>query len=509
MRKRLVSLLFAGIMACSVIGSGVTTFAAENDSHINLALFTYIEGMDPATDWCGWNLTRCGVGETLVTVNENMEIVGQLADEGEQVDDTTYRFHIRQGVKFSNGTELTPEIVKDSIQRSIDNNSRGGDLKIANIEVDGENVVFTTDGAYSAFVSQLTEPMTVIVDTTADTSNYDTMPICTGPYAVSEYVSEEKIELVANENYWDGAPEIKSITVKNIGSDTKVDAMLSGDIDLAQGPDATALNRVENNDDINIVKVTGTRENDFELNCHEGNPLSDKNLRLALSYAVDRDVVAQVAGNGYSSPISTAFPPSVGYDSEDVNGQVYDLDKAKECLEAAGYSDSDGDGIVDKDGENLSLTISIANGSSTAVSETLQDMWKQIGVDVQIEMLENVSDKRASGDFDMLVSPNWQTVNAGDGQKYLMNRWSDGGSDNYSGYHSDEFQSVLDKLDAAFTQEDRVSAFVEAQQILADDAPAIWMYANDNVTLVNSKLENVTVFPIDYYLVTNKWTLAE
>ena len=148
MRKRLVSLLFAGIMACSVIGSGVTTFAAENDSHINLALFTYIEGMDPATDWCGWNLTRCGVGETLVTVNENMEIVGQLADEWEQVDDTTYRFHIRQGVKFSNGTELTPEIVKDSIQRSIDNNSRGGDLKIANIEVDGENVVFTTDGEY-------------------------------------------------------------------------------------------------------------------------------------------------------------------------------------------------------------------------------------------------------------------------------------------------------------------------------------------------------------------------
>ena len=127
--------------------------------------FTYIEGMDPATDWCGWNLTRCGVGETLVTVNENMEIVGQLADEWEQVDDTTYRFHIRQGVKFSNGIELTPEIVKDSIQRSIDNNSRGGDLKIANIEVDGENVVFTTDGAYSAFVSQLTEPMTVIVDT--------------------------------------------------------------------------------------------------------------------------------------------------------------------------------------------------------------------------------------------------------------------------------------------------------------------------------------------------------
>lgn len=454
MKKRLMSLLFAGVMACSVMGSGVTTFAADNDSHINLALFTYIEGMDPATDWCGWNLTRCGVGETLVTVNENMEIVGQLADEWEQTDDTTYRFHIRQGVKFSNGTELTPEIVKDSIQRSIDNNSRGGDLKIASIDVDGEYVVFTTDGEYSAFVAQLTEPMTVIVDTTADTSNYDTMPICTGPYAVSEYVSEEKIELVANENYWDGAPEIKSITVKNIGSDTKADASFPEISTLHRDrmllPSAVLRTMMIST----FVKVTGTRENDFELNCREGNPLSDKNLRLALSYAVDRDVVAQVAGNGYSSPIGTAFPPSVGYDSDKVTAQTYDLDKAKECLEAAGYSDTDGDGIVDKDGENLSLTISISNGSSTAVSETLQDMWKQIGVDVQIEMLENVSDKRAAGDFDMLVSPNWQTVNAGDGQKYLMNRWSDGGSDNYSGYHSDEFQAVLDKLDAAFTQED-------------------------------------------------------
>ena len=58
MKKRLISLLFAGIMACSVIGSGVTTYAADDDSHINLALFTYIEGMDPATDWCGWNSTR-------------------------------------------------------------------------------------------------------------------------------------------------------------------------------------------------------------------------------------------------------------------------------------------------------------------------------------------------------------------------------------------------------------------------------------------------------------------
>ena len=443
MRKRLVSLLFAGIMACSVIGSGVTTFAAENDSHINLALFTYIEGMDPATDWCGWNLTRCGVGETLVTVNENMEIVGQLADEWEQVDDTTYRFHIRQGVKFSNGTELTPEIVKDSIQRSIDNNSRGGDLKIANIEVDGENVVFTTDGAYSAFVSQLTEPMTVIVDTTADTSNYDTMPICTGPYAVSEYVSEEKIELVANENYWDGAPEIKSITVKNIGSDTKVDAMLSGDIDLAQGPDATALNRVENNDDINIVKVTGTRENDFELNCREGNPLSDKNLRLALSYAVDRDVVAQVAGNGYSSPISTAFPPSVGYDSEDVNGQVYDLDKAKEYLDKWGGDPS-----------SIVLPIICSNETKVAVATVIQSNLSKLGIQVEVVSTDTAT-----------YFADWEAGN----YTGLISSWSPSNSLTYvQRYHSDRALTYPGSL-----KDEEVDKMVRDAESTIDDTERI------------------------------------
>lgn len=509
MKKKSMMYLLAGMMVFGTVSGTALVQAEEADSHINVALFTYIEGMDPAENWCGWNLTRCGVGETLVTVNENMEIVGQLADSWEQVDDLTYRFHIRQGVAFSNGTPLTAEIVKDSIQRAMNTNSRGGDLKIASIETDGESVIFTTSEPYSAFVAQLTEPMTVIVDTTADTSDYASKPICTGPYVVDEYVSEEKIELKANENYWGGAPEIKSITCKNIGSDTKVDAVLAGDIDLAQGPAATTLSRVENDDTVNIVKVTGTREKDYELNCREGNPLADRNLRLALSCAVNRDVMALVAGNGYAAPLGTAFPETVGYDSDQVTPQSYDPEKAKEYLAAAGYEDTDGNGIVDKDGQDLNLTISLGSNSTTAPSEALQDMWKEIGINVEIEMLENVSDKRAEGDFDILESPDWQTVNAGDGQKYLMNRWSDGGSDNYSGYHSEDFQNVLKKLDEAFDQEARVSAFVEAQQILADDAPAIWMYATENVTLVNRKLENVTVFPIDYYLITNKWTLAE
>ena len=135
----------------------------------------------------------------LLTANENMEVVPCLADSWEQVDDTTYKFHIRQGVKFSNGNDMTPETVKASIERTAEQNSRGSNLKLASIEVDGENVIFKTTEPYSAFPYYLTEPMCIIANTTVDTSNYDNQPICTGAYACEEYVpAEEKYELVAN-----------------------------------------------------------------------------------------------------------------------------------------------------------------------------------------------------------------------------------------------------------------------------------------------------------------------
>ncbi len=153
MKKRILTLLtlLALLLGCIAgFAPGALAAASQADSHINIALFTYIEGMDPAVDWCGWNLTRCGEGETLVTNDENMQLAGQLADSWEQVDEVTYRFHIRKGVKFSNGTDLTPEIVKDSIERSIGSNSRGGSLKLESITVDGEDVEVSAE-VYQAY----------------------------------------------------------------------------------------------------------------------------------------------------------------------------------------------------------------------------------------------------------------------------------------------------------------------------------------------------------------------
>ena len=515
MRKRLVSLLFAGIMACSVIGSGVTTFAAENDSHINLALFTYIEGMDPATDWCGWNLTRCGVGETLVTVNENMEIVGQLADEWEQVDDTTYRFHIRQGVKFSNGTELTPEIVKDSIQRSIDNNSRGGDLKIANIEVDGENVVFTTDGAYSAFVSQLTEPMTVIVDITADTSNYDTMPICTGPYAVSEYVSEEKIELVANENYWDGEVPLDKVTLKCVDDQTtRSMALQTGEIDIAYNLKTENLVEFEGNDNYDIQELQSLRSTYAFMNQNEDHALSDKALRQALLRGLDKETYCNTLLEGGATAGKAPVPPTLDFGFDDLKDEnSYDPDSAKKILDEAGYKDVDGDGFVETpDGDPLVLDFVIYTSRAElgVYAQAAQASLKEIGINVNLNTVsyETLLDMRDSGQYDLLI---WNVLvaNTGDPENYLRENWYSSSANNTAGYNNPEVDKLLDELAQTFDEDKRKDLIIDIQQDIMDDAATVFFGYETTYLFSNKKVTGVKMYPMDYYWLTKDITLAE
>ncbi|MBQ9465272.1 MAG: hypothetical protein IJU67_08355, partial [Lachnospiraceae bacterium] len=199
MKKKWLSLLLVGVMALSVALSGCggsggsggsgggasdetgaapagggEDAAAAEDSHLDFGIYWFGDDLDPGNGWNGWTLTRAAVGETLVTVDENLNFVGQIADEWSVDDDqVTWRFHIRDGVTFQNGNVCDAEAVVGSIQRSLEVNERGQtNLKLASVEADGDWVVFTTEEPYGAFLANLTEPLFVIVDTSVDTSDY-------------------------------------------------------------------------------------------------------------------------------------------------------------------------------------------------------------------------------------------------------------------------------------------------------------------------------------------------
>lgn len=513
MKKKVLLGIFLALVSIGILTScgtekekeAVSTEAQATGGHMNIALYWFGETLDPAENWDGWTLTRAGVGETLVTVDENLEIVGQLADSWENVDETTWKFHIRQGVTFQNGNPLTPEAVKSSIERTVKINERGESaLKLASIDVDGEYVVIKTKEPYGAFLANISDPMFIIVDTSADTSKFKETPVCTGPYMVTSFKPATSFEAVAYENYWGGKPALDGITVFDIEDDnTRALALQSGDVDMAQGIRAGDIALFTDNKDYIVKTTTGTRIEFLVMNTSKS-VLSDKNLRLAVNSAVDYDTIAKVVGGG-AVPAKAPFPASAPYGYDELNKQSFDLEKTKALLTEAGYKDTDNDGYVDKNGKNFELNIYGTAGGNTransTVAELLESQLKTAGIKANIKIAENLDDIKKNGEFDLLFQ-NWQTVSTGDSQWFLDNAFKTDGSGNYGKYSNKELDDLINKLATAFDVKERQKITKEASQVIIDEAYGTYIVSQANVNVSNNKVENMRNFPIDYYFLT-------
>ena len=180
----------------SAEGQTKGTQEAEDGKHINVAFFWIASDLDPANNYNGWVLSRLGVGESLVKLNDELKVEACLADSWENVDETTWKFHIREGVMFSNGKAVDAEAVKASIERAISMNDRAAEyLKIDSMEADGQDLTIKTTEANAALLNNLVEPVFDIIDTTESEETIQTAPVCTGPYVVSGFTPEQTVTL--------------------------------------------------------------------------------------------------------------------------------------------------------------------------------------------------------------------------------------------------------------------------------------------------------------------------
>ena len=168
MKKRALAVFLAAAMGVSLLGGCGNKTAEQTDSstqnteettdaaaaeetaeladHMNVGLYWFGTNLDPAVEYNGWTLCRTGIGETLVKIDKDLQIVGQVADSWEMLDDNTWKFHIRDGVTFQNGDPCDAEAVKASFERVLGSVERAKtSTYISNIETDGDDVIFTTE----------------------------------------------------------------------------------------------------------------------------------------------------------------------------------------------------------------------------------------------------------------------------------------------------------------------------------------------------------------------------
>ena len=363
--------------------------------------------------------------ETLVNITEN-GYEGCLAESWDISEDgKTYTFHIRDGVKFSDGEVCDANAIKANFDAIIENKDRHTWLEMMNLLVgvsapDDKTFVIELSEPYYPLLTELgvTRPFAMISPKAMkDGSTKDGVNayIGTGPYVLTDFVTDEYAVFEANENYWGEQPKIKKITVKVIpDNQTRILALEKGEIDMIFGKnmiDADAINQYTGNDKFTVSLSDPTSTRQIVLNTTR-DVLADKEVRQALQHATNKQTISEGIFYGLEQPADTLFAKTVPYCDIDLEPYAYDVELAQSMLDEAGWVVGS-DKIREKDGQKLNIDLLYNSDSVTekAIAEYLQSEYQKIGIALNIHGEEEQSyrDNMKAGNFDMVFNICWGT----------------------------------------------------------------------------------------------------
>ena len=501
--------------AGAVSKSGETTTDGERADLVLVATtgFFGAESLDVAYNWDGWIMSIYGISENLYRLDENIEPQPWIAESVETPDENTWVFTIRDGVTFSNGQTVDAKAVKACFERTYEKNERADStLKIKSMEADGMKFTIVTPEPNPTLLNDLCDPLLGIYDATEEPDE-ELGVSCTGPYVATSFTAMTDVKMRANENYWGGAPKADTVELKIIDDQDALDmALANGEIDLIAQETANGASKFTDTSKYTTDTVTTTRANFLSFNLKtEG--LDDLAVRQAINYCIDREGYADVVYQGFATPCYGIYPDNLafgGTDGLNLTVDSYDADKAKEILADAGYQDTDGDGILDKDGVNLSfkvLTYSY-NDNCIQLADMLQAELSQIGIELSIETQDVLDDPLASGDFDLAIL-NYAMAPIGTPSYFINMLFTTGASNNYGGYSNEKVDALAAEIGTTSDNDKVVSLTRELEQQVLDDMPFAFVADQQLIFVYSNKVKGVQINPTEYYLVTNTLSVEE
>jgi peptide/nickel transport system substrate-binding protein len=403
-RKILICTVIALIAIISVgsASAGWFDFLTGGNEHAPDELITCVAahgeepefGFDPMH---GWGYHDSGtdplIQSTVLKRNADNEFVNDLATDYEISDDLTkYTVTIRDDVKFTDGSKLTAKDVAFSYNTAKEF-GEGADLThMKEAKADGDKVVFTLDQPDSTFINKLTD-VGIVPEATYDNATYGQNPIGSGPYKLAQWDKGQQFILEKNPDYYGEEPYFNKITNLFLDSDAAFAAVKNGDVDIAEVPVAYADEKIDGYhmeyfDSIDVRGVslpTTMDEGDVsEDNISIGNNVTgDPAIRQALAIGIDRQELLDGALNGYGNVSYTGVANQLpwAFDAGYKDGQV---DQAKALLEQAGWKDTDGDGIREKDGQKAAFTVYYKASAveRQAIAVTLAEQAKELGIEI-------------------------------------------------------------------------------------------------------------------------------
>ena len=398
-------------------------------------------------------------------------------------DAKTYTFTLRDGITFHDGTPVTIEDVKYSIDRyaEIQGESSAFSSLVDSVEVqDDKTLVVNLKESYSEFL-----PMMTIAIIPKSNENPAGNPIGTGPFKYVSYTPGQNLELEKYDGYWqEGVPSLDSVEFKFIADvDTAFVELQAGTIDILKY--LTSAQAETLGDDYNIVQGSMNLVHAMYLNsAYE--PLSKTEVRQALCYAVDRDAINNFIFGGKSHIIGSHMIPAMSkyYEPEAETVYSYDPEKAKELLADAGYAD----------GFDLEITVPSSYSQHVDSAQIIADELSQVGINVtlnQVEWSTWLQDVYKGGNFQATVIGFDGTLAPSDWlKKYVTDD-----AKNFMHYSNTEYDDVFNTAYTTVDDDVKVENYKKAQMILAEDAAAVYIEDPANLVAVSKKFGGYTFYP--------------
>ena len=317
--------------------------------------------------------------DSLYHRGDDMQIVPWLATSYENPDELTWRFHLREGVKFHNGNDFNADDVRFSIERLLEEDSVWSERNIIDrVEVqDDYTIDIITQKPYAAFMTRIV--LLHMTDeeyvTEVGVEGMAAQPMGTGPYKFVEWVKDEQLVFEANPGYWGGSPRIQTVIFRPIPETaTRIAALEAGDVDIMTDvpPDYVA----QAPEGVQVVSIPGTRAFFIGMNVTM-EPFDDVRVRQALNYAVDVDSIIESIFNGLARKLDNPLlPEAFGYVATPVYS--YDPDRAKALLAEAGYPD----------GFEMELD---ASPPVKELAEALAGQLSAVGITVKVNVMESAA----------------------------------------------------------------------------------------------------------------------
>lgn len=512
----LVKLLFVGILLSLVLtactgGAASTATTAEQDSKLVFGLATEPVSLDPAAGlYIAEQLVDMNLYDPLIWADPELNLHPGLATEwSSNPEGTEFTLKLRQDVKFHDGTPFNAEAVQKAFDRAAvgENPAAVAPSTIlvdyaGTTVVDQNTVTIAFNSPKPTFLEDLSRIWMGIPSPTAVEAagaEFGQKPVGTGPFMFKEWAAQDHLTLTRNPDYnW--GPEfathqdpalLSEITFRFLpDAATRLTALQSGEADVVEEPAYQEAANLQNDENYRLMTFAAPGMPSHMMINTEKAPTDDINVRQALIYAVNQEELVQTAFFGMQNAAHSVIAPTTwAYNEDAANLYKFDLAKAQSLLEEAGWVDSNGDGIREKDGQNLHIEYPALPAYEEAYMELLAAYLTEAGFEVNLTKMDD------AGIFEYANASNHNIVNMGwisrdpSVLNIVYNSANIEQGSAFTRFRSEELDNALNQAAQTLDSDQRAQLYGQAQQIIMENALVIPLHTYNRVTLMNANVE--------------------